>query len=154
MALTKKSYFDRISPRLVGATFLDLFSGSGGMGLEALSRGAARATFIDSSSSSYIRKNAESLGILDLCEIRPGNVWKTLPLLQQKKASFDFIFLDPPYQSDLSPLLTIDWPSLLREGGWMTVEHSRSLPLPELPLLLLDQRTKGVSLLTTFSLSS
>jgi 16S rRNA (guanine966-N2)-methyltransferase len=100
----------------------DLFAGSGALGLEALSRGAAHATFVesDAKAATVIRRNAEKLGAG--VQILSGSAL-ALPRLEP----FDLIFADPPYAPGsgtavVRSVLEADWPA---RGGWMTVETSR-----------------------------
>jgi 16S rRNA (guanine966-N2)-methyltransferase len=100
----------------------DLFAGSGALGLEALSRGAAHATFVESDAraAAALRRNGDKLGVN--VEVLTGSAL-ALPKLQP----FDLIFADPPYASGsgtavVESVLKANW---LSPGGWMTVETSR-----------------------------
>ena len=81
------------------ARFLDLFAGSGAMGLEALSRGAKRVTFVDNSKESIrcIHANVEALGVEKHVQVVYGEVFEVLLKLAKKGATFDIIYADPPY---------------------------------------------------------
>jgi 16S rRNA (guanine966-N2)-methyltransferase len=101
----------------------DLFAGSGALGFEALSRGAAHATFVesDSKAAAMIKRNAEKLGAA--VQILPGSALALPP-----SAPFDLIFADPPYAKDsgsaaVHAVIEAGW---LAPGGWMSVETNRS----------------------------
>ncbi|MGE5612342.1 MAG: 16S rRNA (guanine(966)-N(2))-methyltransferase RsmD, partial [Bacillota bacterium] len=95
----KQSLFDIVTPLLPGAVVYDCFSGTGSMGLEALSRGAAHATFLESDRSALLRlrQNIETLKVADRSEVVAGDLFKwfatTIP-----SRRVDLIFLDPPYR--------------------------------------------------------
>ena len=99
---------DTLMPRLPGARVLDLFAGAGGVGLEALSRGAAHATFVerDSRAVEALRRNVETLGVAAYARIERADVRTALDRLARAGAVFDIVFLDPPYDEDLvTPVL-------------------------------------------------
>ncbi len=91
----RETLFDILAPEIVGATFLDAYAGCGAVGIEALSRGAARAIFIERSraAAALIRENLAALGIQDRAEVVHGETLKRLP-----RYAADIVFLDPPYQ--------------------------------------------------------
>ena len=91
----RETLFNILAPEIQGAVFLDAYAGSGAVGIEALSRGAARAIFIEKSraATALIRENLTSLGILNRAEILQG---RGLQYLSKRAA--DIVFLDPPYE--------------------------------------------------------
>lgn len=93
---------DTLTPRLGGARFLDLYAGAGGVGLEALSRGAAAATFVECDARAVValRQNITTLGVGDVARVEHGDVVRVLQRLEADGAAFDLVFLDPPYESD------------------------------------------------------
>jgi len=95
----KKSLFDIILPWLPGCVFLDLFAGTGAVGLEAVSRGAKKAVFVEMSSRSLelIKANVAMLKMQDRAEVHRADVTKDLKWLNRK---FDVIFLGPPYKDE------------------------------------------------------
>ena len=98
--LAKKSLFDMLGERLLGATVLDLYCGTGTLGLEALSRGAASCTFADRDRRSLarLRRNIEAVAAADRCEILQGDVMSRLPRwLAALDRKVDIAFVDPPY---------------------------------------------------------
>ena len=94
---------DTLTPQLPGARVLDLFAGAGGVGLEALSRGAARATFVerDRHALAALRANVAALDVQDRARVLGEDVRRALDRLAREGARFDVVFLDPPYESDL-----------------------------------------------------
>ena len=120
----KESLFQILSSRLYGARVLDLFSGSGALGLESLSRGAAQAEFCDSSAESValLRKNLASLketGKIYACDFRV--------CLARAQGKYDLIFADPPYKEEyLTEILTVVGArGLLSDGGLVVYESER-----------------------------
>ncbi len=99
--LVKGSVFDTIGAAIAGATFLDLFAGSGAMGIEALSRGAARAVFVEQEHRILraLRTNLERCGFgPDRAEVRIGDAVRFLARAAAAGSSFDVIYADPPYE--------------------------------------------------------
>ena len=101
---TKEAIFSIINFDIAGARVLDLFAGSGQLGLEALSRGAEYAVFNDSSREAVaiIRANAEKTHFLDVCEILSTD-WKPVLRRFSGREKFDLVFLDPPYAGGFLP---------------------------------------------------
>lgn len=97
----RESLFNICQGFIEGARFLDLFAGSGAMGLEALSRGATSATFIESHKEAIrcLEHNVSQLHVQSQCRILQGSVFSRLPWLEKQHQQFDIIFADPPYQT-------------------------------------------------------
>src|SRR5271170_2626362 len=97
----RESIFSRLLVRLDfdGLSVLDIFAGSGSLGIEALSRGAAHATFIDSSkaATAVIRENLAALELTDRGRIMPTDLRRALPQLSQEGKSFGLVFVDAPF---------------------------------------------------------
>ena len=93
----RESLFSVLAPRIEGATFVDAYAGTGAVGIEAISRGAKRAIFLEQSQAAVvmIRANLKSLGIDGRAEIRRGRATSSLG-----KLGADIVFLDPPYRLD------------------------------------------------------
>ncbi len=131
----KESLFNILQSRLPGSVVLDVFSGTGNLGLEALSRGSLRAVFIekDPKAVAVLRSNCEALGYLENTQILQKDVQVGLKALIERKDIFDVIFLDPPYNKDLEvPVLrTIFEGDLLCAEGIIAVEHLTKDPQPE-----------------------
>ena len=98
-----------VQPEIVGAKVLDLYAGSGALGLEALSRGAASADFVDVADAAIkaIRENGATLGALDRMHIHRG---ESLRFAQKLSGGeFDIAFADPPYNLGMAPRLAAQW---------------------------------------------
>jgi 16S rRNA (guanine966-N2)-methyltransferase len=95
---------DTLAPRLPGARLLDLFAGAGGVGLEALSRGAAHATFVerDAAAVAALRRNIDTMGVADRARVLPLEAGRALLRLEAAGERFDIVFLDPPYDTALT----------------------------------------------------
>jgi 16S rRNA (guanine966-N2)-methyltransferase len=117
----REALFSVIMPRLAGARVLDAFAGSGALGLEALSRGAGNALFIerDAAALKILRRNAENCRLPGV-RIVPGDA---LRFLRLRHEPFDIIFLDPPYRTDLLARALAALPGqLLAAGGLIVAE--------------------------------
>ena len=127
--LVRKAIFDMVQADIEEATFLDLFAGSGAMGIEAISRGAAHATFIDSGrlACQCIKKNIDHLHIpKEEATILCGDAESMLARLGKQHQQFQIIYIDPPYNKGLIPttLQKIDALSLLSSNGRLFAEES------------------------------
>ncbi len=125
----RESLFDIVARRLPKARVMDLCAGTGSMGFEALSRGAASVTFVENlrQNIQLIQHNAEILGVEDRVRVVAGE----LPYaLGRVKGEFDVIFFDPPYSSDLvsRTLPRIAAKGLLSKKGLMVIERDRRSP--------------------------
>lgn len=118
---------DTLMPWLPDAHVLDLFAGAGGVGLEALSRGAAYATFVerDPKAIAALRTNVASLGVPDATRILRGDVHRELAHLHAEGVRFAVIFLDPPYEADAVPptLEQLGGGGLTLPGGVVIAQH-------------------------------
>jgi len=138
-----------------GMRVLDLFAGTGALGIEALSRGAGHAWFVDSAplAISTIGSNLQRCQLPAKATILHRDVWQALPALTSS-GPFQLIFADPPYKQDAGPrLLTeINRLHLLAPGGLLVLETANDAPLPQDPagLQLLDQRRYGLTMLHLF----
>jgi 16S rRNA (guanine(966)-N(2))-methyltransferase RsmD len=96
----RETLFNVVAPRVPESVWLDLFAGSGAIGIEALSRGARSATFVESSSPAArtIRDNLQALGIEEGFDLIVRDAAIALRMLETQAAAFDFCFLDPPYR--------------------------------------------------------
>lgn len=99
----KETLFNMLAPELPGCVFLDLFSGSGGIGIEALSRGAAKAYFVDNSRNAVrvIQENLEHTRMKERAEVLACDAFSAIRRLEQRDVLFDVIFMDPPYHMGL-----------------------------------------------------
>jgi 16S rRNA (guanine(966)-N(2))-methyltransferase RsmD len=118
---------DTLAPRLPEARVLDLFAGAGGVGLEALSRGAAEATFVeqDARAVGALRDNVAALGVAARTRVRRADVLREIPALHAAGERFDVVFLDPPYDTDLvaTTLLALSGGGLLLPEGLVIAQH-------------------------------
>ncbi|WP_229263752.1 16S rRNA (guanine(966)-N(2))-methyltransferase RsmD [Cohnella cholangitidis] len=123
----KESLFSIIGPYFDEERVLDLFAGTGGLGIEALSRGAISAIFIDTSPQSVevIRRNLASTRLADKAEVYRNDARRALKLLERAGKCFDLIFLDPPYaMKDCDALLQeMASKGLVADGAIAVVEH-------------------------------
>lgn len=139
----KEALFSMLNGRLVGACVLDLFAGTGGLGIEALSRGAEKAVFVDASAHSLnaTKSNLEKTHLIQKAKLCKSDY---LAFLQSTNESFDIIFLDPPYQGDFlaRSLEVIAAKKLLAEGGIMYCETEGEPPaqIADLFHILRDKR--------------
>ena len=101
----KESLFNILGQSVRDSFVLDMFAGTGALGLEALSRGAIGAVFVDKATANVILGNAVHTKLADRAEIIAGDVNKILPRLEKKGLSFDIIFADPPYNLGLESSL-------------------------------------------------
>ncbi len=101
LARARTCLFDILNPRVPGARFLDLFAGTGAIGLEALSRGAARAVFVEQSerAARCLRRNLEALQLGERGQLLRMAVAPALARLTASGDQFDLVFLDPPYEA-------------------------------------------------------
>jgi len=124
----KETLFNMITNEVPGSRFLDLFAGSGGIGIEALSRGAEHAVFVDKNRTAVqcIRKNLEHVKMSADATILQTDALSAIAQLEQKKACFDVIFMDPPYDCQLEKqvLLRLAGSPLVTEDTLIIVEAS------------------------------
>ena len=121
---------------------LDIFAGTGALGLESMSRGAKSATFIDAATTEILRENVRRTKFTD-CTILRGDFEKILRRLGEQKLSFDLIFSDPPYSTDFAQksLTLVDELNLLNVGGLLVVEHNANQTLDNPSSLRLLRKT-------------
>ena len=146
----RETLFSMLSSRLgtfEGLRVADLFAGSGALGFEALSRGAATATFVenDGQAAAIIKRNAAKLGVADRVDVVVASAL-SLP----RREPFDLIFADPPYAAGsgtavVESVRRADW---LARGGWISVETSRGDKVDPGELVLDDARDVGRARLT------
>jgi len=148
-ARVRQSLLDILAPVIPGCRFLDAFAGNGSVGLEALSRGAARVVLVDRDAAAVeaAQENARALSRAG-GEVRVfrQDARTAIAALADQGMRFDVVYLDPPYASDLyEPLLRLlgEVP-LLAEGGVVVAEHFHKRSLPERIGALARARTKRV----------
>jgi 16S rRNA (guanine966-N2)-methyltransferase len=157
-SMLRKAVFDILQNSIEETRFLDLFAGSGAMGIEALSRGASQATFVDSHKEALrcIHANLAALQLEKEATIYSYDVFDVLKKLEKKGETFQLIYADPPYhkKSIYTDLLSyLDSSSLLEPGGLLFLEslHPSSFQAPDLRhLICIDQRRFSTSLLQQY----
>src|SRR6267142_4754027 len=132
----RETLFNILGPRVAGSRFLDLFAGTGAIGIEAISRGAASVVFVENHSATVrlIRENLAVLEIASGARIVPTIVAAALEKLQNEKAAaFEFVFLDPPYASEndyADTLRSLENSSHVSESTIVIAEHQKNFQLP------------------------
>ncbi len=151
-ARVREAVFNVLAGRVEDAVLLDLFAGTGALGLEALSRGAARGVFVESHRGAA-RSIVQSLARAELAA-RGTVVRGALPgALDSVEGPFDLIFLDPPYDSDRVEPTLAGLSVLLADGGTVVYEHRSRYNPPERPagLVLTDRRVYGDTAVAFFA---
>jgi 16S rRNA (guanine966-N2)-methyltransferase len=143
---TREAVFNIVAAWVADAEVLDLFAGSGAMGLEALSRGAARAVFVeaDPAACRTIERNLDKLGLRG--EVRCADV---LTGIANERRRFDLVFCDPPYAERDHQTLARYLPRLLADDGLLVFETAAKVE-PELPLTKRTSRRYGAARITLF----
>ena len=121
----KEALFSILGQKVANRHVLDIFAGTGGLGLEALSRGSAEATFIDKATFDIIEYNAKATKLAERCRIMKGDVFASLAKLKSGEKEYGLVFIDPPYQKGLweKTLVAIDDLTLLSLNAIVVVEH-------------------------------
>lgn len=151
---TREAIFNILAHRVSGATVLDLFAGSGALGIEALSRGADMATFIDMAPAavSLLEKNLRSCCLKERARIISWDIGQNLNCLQFHDHRYNLIFLDPPYHRGLAlpALRHLKKSQAMTPGACLVLEHGNAdqLSLPIADFDLLDQRRYGKTLVS------
>ncbi len=131
----REALFDIIRVKLPGAHFLDLYAGTGGVGIEALSRGAAKVVFVESSKSriNVIQRLLKEFGFIERVRVIHSKVGDFIKREAGKGQKYDIIFLDPPYHTEelMKILPVIAEGNVLEEDGIVIAEHFFKKKLPE-----------------------
>jgi 16S rRNA (guanine(966)-N(2))-methyltransferase RsmD len=144
---------DTLMPYLGAGPFLDVFAGSGAVGIEALSRGAPRAAFLESDRAALaaLRDNLARLGLAERARAVPGDALRALDVLARAGERFAVVFLDPPYGAPEGPRAVAAAAPLLAPGGVLAVQHASKAPPPLPPgLEPWKSRKLGETTLTFF----
>jgi 16S rRNA (guanine966-N2)-methyltransferase len=151
--IVKQALFNIVGPDIHGAVVLDLFAGSGAIGIEALSRGAATVWFVDQQARglAILRQNLDALGFKDRAHVVRGDVVRWLEGSPNAIKSADFVFLDPPYEDVvLDRALKVLDRQLV--NATVLAEHSRRQQLPALERLHVDrERRYGDTVVTVLA---
>ena len=154
MDRVKESMFNMVSPGLEGTTCLSIFSGSGSLGLEALSRGAKSVVFVDSYHASIIviRNNISRLGIpADAVEIFQMDALRAIERFSRENRRFEYVFIDPPYHKDYikKTLLKLECFDILAPDSYLVIEHSKEEQIPPSDLFYpIKTKRFGATLIT------
>jgi 16S rRNA (guanine966-N2)-methyltransferase len=147
----KQSLFDVLSPMLAGATVYDCFCGTGSLGLEALSRGAAQAMFFEMQRSALerLRRNIDALGLGVRARVMAGDIFRMWGAVGEHLPPADVVFLDPPYDflrqraKDLQTVVATMAQRHLKPGAVMVFRHHSDDALALAPLRPYDRRSYG-----------
>jgi 16S rRNA (guanine966-N2)-methyltransferase len=143
-ARVREALFDIVGARVVGARFLDVFAGSGAVGIEALSRGAARAVFVESDphAARALEANLVATAAHDRGMVMLGDAGRTIGALGRRAERFDIVFLDPPYATGAPGDLLRAAARLVKPGGVLILECARTGmdTFPDLPGLRAGRR--------------
>lgn len=150
----RETLFNVLGQRLDGGEVLDLYAGTGALGLEALSRGAARAVLVDSGAEAVqlCRSNTAELGFLSEVEILELPVARAVERLAAAGRRFSIVFADPPYVARAGTGLLEAVEPVLAPGGTLVLEHDRRESLPEAsgPLVRHDDRRFGDTVVSLY----
>lgn len=167
--VARMAIFDLIGHDLEGVEFLELFAGSGAVGLEALSRGAAHCTFVEREEK-CVDVITENLGRLDIAttdaflthskagryNIVQADVFASIKQLAAEKAAFDIVFVDPPYGRELAKkaLKTLEGYDILHANSTIIFQHDKKEPLPEVMgrFLLVKRKNYGSTVLSIYQI--
>ncbi|RKO63865.1 16S rRNA (guanine(966)-N(2))-methyltransferase RsmD [Caldibacillus debilis] len=131
----KEAIFNMIGPYFSGGMGLDLFAGSGALGIEGLSRGLDKVIFVDHDRNAVqtIKRNLELCDLAQQAEVFKTDWKRALASIARRKLSFQVIWCDPPYQMNVyrEVMAWADQQGTLAEEGVLVCEHKRELPLPE-----------------------
>ena len=131
---------DTLTPYLTAGPFLDLFAGAGGVGIEALSRGAPSALFVETAGLALraLRDNLEGLGLGDRARVMREEAARAVPALARRGERFAVVFLDPPYDSPdaARALEAVAAGAVLAPGAVVVLQHSTKSPPPDAPGVL------------------
>mgnify|MGYP001812348412 FL=1 len=140
----RETLFNWLTPHIHGARCVDLFAGSGALGLEALSRGAQHCDFVDTSerATGQIRRQLE---VLDAVARAHCYCADALTFLEQARESFDLVFVDPPFDSALAATAcqALARGAILRPGALVYVETAATEPAPGVPASWSEHRSKA-----------
>ena len=153
----RESIFNILSHGVLNAVVLDLFAGTGALGMEALSRGAESAVFVDNNPKalSVIQRNITSCSFGRQARIIKWDIKNNLNCLKSAGAAFDLVFMDPPYHRDMvkPALLNLEQSGSLKKGACIVVEHSPLEPIPDHVFMfeITDRRKYGKTLVSFLS---
>jgi 16S rRNA (guanine966-N2)-methyltransferase len=153
----REAIFNILGPDVNDSQVLDLFAGTGALGIEALSRGARNAVFVENNKSALqvLQRNLANCGLTNVSQVLPLPAGKALPRLAAAGGHFSLIFLDPPYGYGIpdTMLALLAQRNLLAPDGRIIVEHSRREELAAVyqHLVRNDQRRYGATLISFYT---
>ena len=156
----RETIFNVLGQRCDGLTVLDLFSGTGALGLEAVSRGAIKAVLVDRGREALdlCRLNTDTLKFADRVEILNFSAIDGIAQLGKKGRLFELVFSDPPYAitAGVSVLEALEAAKIVSEGGVAVIEHGKDEKLPERVghFVQIDERDFGTAIVTLFRLTA
>jgi len=156
----KESLFNILGSEVEGKVVLDLFAGTGNLGIEALSRGAERVIFVEKGRQALqiIQTNLNQFGLADRSEILPKDVNRAIGILKQRGECFDLILMDPPYEKGLiqRTLMKLNTHPIYHGDSILVIEHNRREPLPHIldEWNLIRQQKIGDTLLSFLTLQA
>ena len=162
--MVRQAVFNILGPRIVDAVVLDLFAGTGSLGLESLSRGASRATFVerDRRVAEFIRLNAAEIGLAESVQVLSFDLLTQGARLRSSGGPFDVVFVAPPYPlmlavepySGVGALVeSLFADAVVKPDGTVILQHDRTTPVAEVwpHARITDERTYGKTMLTFFA---
>ena len=150
----REAIFNVLSFQIQGSRVLDLFAGTGAFGIEALSRGAESAVFVDvdKASISVLQDNINCLSLENLTKVIRWDLARNLSCLRSLRSAFNLIFMDPPYHTSMiePTLFNLHSSQAMQKGARIVVEHSyrETIPKSPLPYEMSDQRRYGKTLVS------
>lgn len=153
----KEAIFSMISFRVFDSLVLDLFAGTGNLGLEALSRGAQHVTFVEKSVDSIkiLNQNIKLLGQVEKTEVIRGDAINVLSKLNGAQTAYDIVFIDPPYREKLYQkiLSTIVKYDIIKDEGLVIVEHPIDTDINQVcpPLIPINEKRYGKTAVSIFT---
>jgi 16S rRNA (guanine(966)-N(2))-methyltransferase RsmD len=153
----KEALFNMIGPYFNGGMGLDLFAGSGGLGIEGLSRGLEKVIFVDREAKAIqvIHENIKACHFADKAEVYRNDADRALKALHKREIRFDYIFLDPPYKKQqlVNLIEKMEEKQLVNTSGIIVCEHSFDVELPQTIGVFsqLKHETYGIIAITIYS---
>jgi len=144
-AMIREVIFNILAHDVADAAFLDLFAGSGSVGLEAFSRGAETVTFVENhkATAAIIKENLQTFGVTEDYLILPAAATSALEKFKREKRIFDIIFLDPPFADEISYEQVLDnLADIVNDTGVIIAQHDKRLKLREEYTRIEQARTK------------
>jgi 16S rRNA (guanine966-N2)-methyltransferase len=150
----REAIFNILADRVENSVVLDLFAGTGALGIEAFSRGAQSVVFVDNSKSAIavLKKNISTCAVQENTTIIKWDILKNLNCIKSMNPAFDLVFLDPPYNKDClkTVLHNLSRNDALEKGACLVIEHSDTEPVPlKIPAFnIADERRYGRTLVS------